>query len=195
MELAGHVVDESSESEEALALKGWHQGNAQAFGVIVRRYMKQAYFTALGLVGNHEDALDLSQEAFVRAFKARERFDLRQRFFTWYYKILRNLCLNHLRDRGRFTELGTDFGTGDSPEMPATQADPSVLAERNELNEQLWNALSRLRPGEREVLILREMEDCSYAEIAQRLDIPSGTVMSRLYYARKRLKELLQESL
>jgi len=193
MDLAGCVVDTLSESEEALALRRWQQGDSHAFGVIVEKYMKQAYFIALGLVGNHEDALDLSQEAFVRAFRARERFDPRRRFFTWYYRILRNLCLNHLRQRGRFTEL--DASGGGPEELAATQSDPAVLAQQNESCVQVWQALNRLKPQEREVLLLRELEDCSYAEIAERLEIPSGTVMSRLYSARKHMKELINQAL
>jgi len=193
MELAGQVGEASSESEEAVALRGWQQGDPQAFGAIVRKYMKQAYFTALGLVGNPEDALDLSQDAFVRAFRARERFDPQRRFFTWYYRILRNLCLNHLRQRRRFTEL--DAIPGGPEELAVTQTDPAVLAQRNESTEQLWQALGRLKPEEREVLILRELEECSYAEIAERLGIQPGTVMSRLFYARKHIRELLKHRL
>lgn len=199
MQLAVTDRNGPSEVEERAALERCRRGDAQAFGVVVSMNMKRAYFTALGLVGNHADALDLSQEAFVRAYRAMPRFDLRQRFFTWYYRILRNLCLNHLRQRARFRELDPTAGTSASEEVQTAalrnQADPAVLAERNDLAQHVWRAVARLKPEEREVFILREVEDCSYAEIAERLEIPQGTVMSRLFYARQHLKAMLNRLL
>jgi RNA polymerase sigma-70 factor (ECF subfamily) len=188
-------LEEQSEVEERAALDRCRRGDAQAFAMVVSKYMKRAYFTALGLVGNHADALDLSQEAFVRAYRAMPRFDLQQRFFTWYYRILRNLCLNHLRQSARFEALDS---TAETPGAETAQtealrdhADPAVLAERGDLVEHVWRSVARLKPEEREVFVLREVEDCSYAEIAERLQIPQGTVMSRLFYARQHLKETL----
>ena len=75
------------------------EGNKQAFGILVKRYMQRSYYVALGLVSSHEDALDLSQEAFVRAYRAIKRFEPGRQFFTWFYQILRNLCFNFIRDR------------------------------------------------------------------------------------------------
>ena len=189
-----HEVEHATESEMDEALRRWREGDVDAFEVVVRTYMKQAYYTALGIVGNHEDAVDLSQEAFVRAFRARDRFDLRQKFYTWYYRILRNLCLNHLRNRGRACSIEVAGSDLEGASEPTGLADPAALAERNELTERVWAALNQLAPDEREILLLREIENCRYAEIAERLEIPKGTVMSRLFYARKRLKELLERS-
>lgn len=149
--------------------------------------MRRAYYSALGLVGNHDDALDLSQEAFIRAFRALPRFDVEQPFFTWYYRILRNLCLNHLRDRSKFAEK-TETALAQTAD---TGADPSVLAERNDLMERLWRAISFLKSEHREILVLKDIEGCSYQEIAARLGIPKGTVMSRLFSARRSLREHL----
>lgn len=194
MHLAGSGLKGQAEADEQEALERCQRGDAQAFGIVVSKYMKRAYFTALALVGNHEDALDLSQEAFVRAYRAVSRFDLQQRFFTWYYRILRNLCLNHLRQRSRFSEHpASDAAIADEAQTAAirNQADPAMLAERSDLTEHLWRAVARLKPEEREVFILREVEDCSYAEMAERLEIPQGTVMSRLFCARKHLREML----
>ena len=133
MELTGPGSDEPSATEEQAVLERCRGGDVQAFGWLVRRYMKRAYFTALGLVGNHEDALDLSQEAFVRAYRAFGRFEVRQRFYTWYYKILRNLCLNHLRDRSTRNSAGELSSAETSADSEATmtdaQADPAILAE------------------------------------------------------------------
>lgn len=188
---------ELSDPDERAALRRCQSGDAKAFGIIVRKYMKRAYFTALGIVGNHDDALDLSQEAFVRAYRAVNRFDLRQRFFTWYYRILRNLCLNHMRDRAKLVRLdhvatGSDHdGELSETQLADSSADPSILAERSESVENLWKAIARLRGEEREVFVLREIEGCSYVEIADRLGIPKGTVMSRLFAARSRLRKIL----
>lgn len=142
-----------------------------------------------GLVGNHDDALDLSQEAFIRAYQALPRFDVQKHFFTWYYKILRNICLNHLRNHSRFSTL-SDLSETESTD---NAADPAALAERNDLSERLWKAIGTLRDDYREVIILKDIEDCSYQEIAERLEIPPGTVMSRLFNARKHLKEILEK--
>ena len=195
MQLAGEDLKGPSEADERAALERCQRGDTQAFGLVVGKHMKRAYFTALGLVGNHADALDLSQEAFVRAYRAMPRFDLQHRFFTWYYRILRNLCLNHLRQQSRFRELDPAAGSpaADNVETTAThnQADPGVLAERSDLMKHVWRGVARLKPEEREVFVLREVEDCSYAEIAERLEIPQGTVMSRLFHARQHLKEML----
>jgi RNA polymerase sigma-70 factor, ECF subfamily len=161
--------------------------------MVVRQYMRPAYFAALGLVGNHEDALDLSQEAFARAYRAISRFDPDQRFFTWYYRILRNLCLNHLRDRVRQRQVpfaDENESVGERLHWDTdVRYEPSLLAERNELIERLWTVMAGMKAEYREVLLLREMQGCSYSEMAARLGVPPGTVMSRLFNARRDLKE------
>jgi len=181
-------MPEHDTTEDHQALLRCQQGDKQAYGIVVTKYMKRAYFTALALVGNREDALDLSQEAFMRAYQALARFDLQQRFFTWYYRILRNLCLNHLRDHAKLINLAEMKES----ETADRSADPAVLAERNDLSERLWHALGALQEEHREVIILKDLEDCSYKEIAARLNIPLGTVMSRLFNARKQLKDKLE---
>lgn len=199
MQLTGTDLKGPPDVEERAALERCQRGDAQAFGVVVNMNMKRAYFAALGLVGNHADALDLSQEAFVRAYRAMPRFDLQQRFFTWYYRILRNLCLNHLRQRSRLreTDPNTELSALEDAQSDAFRdlADPAVLAERSDLTQHVWRAVARLKPEEREVFVLREVEDCSYAEIAERLEIPQGTVMSRLFHARQHLKDMLNRLL
>lgn len=180
-------VNETAEDYEALLR--CQQGDRQAYGIIVNKYMKRAYITALALVGNREDALDLSQEAFIRAYQALARFDLQQQFFTWYYRILKNVCLNHLRNHAKFTDL-----TGMEKSAAAdSNFDPATLVERSDLHEQLWKAIGSLGEGHREMIILKDIEDCSYKEIAARLEIPLGTVMSRLFNARKQLKDKLEK--
>ena len=171
------------------------EGSKKAFEAVVNRYMKDAYFIALGLVGNRDDALELSQEAFLRAYCNINRLNSKGRFFPWFYQILRNLCFTHLRkakvrQRHRVEKMnGEKIGTG-----IADCFDPEMVAERNEIRDKVWAAISQLDDKHREVIILRHFHTLSYEQISQILFCNKGTVMSRLYYARKRLKEILDST-
>lgn len=173
-------------------------GDKQAFGALVEKYMKRAYYTALGLVGSHEDALDLSQDAFVRAYRSIRKFQPSiGGFFTWYYKILRNLCFNFIRDRAKHARTFSEIDQQQSQglEIRDESYDPSLITERNDIKDALWKAISSLKDHEREIIILRDFQNMSYKEIAEVLDCPIGTVMSRLFNARKQLKEKMERYL
>ncbi len=189
----------------------------EAFEAIVKRHMKDAYLIALGLVGNREDALELSQEAFYRAYKNYDQLNAKGKFFPWFYQILRNLCFSHLRHRRvcrnyqlRTADCGLRIGDADPNPQSETchcersaaisdpqsdevmdQFDPEVVAERNETKDRIWRAISRLDDKHREVIILRHFQNLSYEEMAKLLFCNQGTVTSRLFYARQRLKEIL----
>ena len=182
------VLDDESE-----IIRRCQKGEKQAFGILVKHYMKRAYFTALGLIGRHEAALDLSQDAFVRAFRAINRFDPEMKFFTWYYRILKNLCLNFLRDRAKHARSFSDVEGKVLQTVPDQSQDASLLAEQNEVKEMVWSALNTLKPNEKEIILLKDFQDLSYKEIAELLGCPLGTVMSRLFTARKALKEKLEK--
>ena len=170
-------------------------GDQAAFGDLVTLYMRRAYFAALGLVGSHDDALDLSQAAFVRAYHARERIDPERPFYAWLYQIIRRLCFNHVRDRrtrARSIERAVPW-LEDQAHARAAATNPQHVAERHELRARLEDALERLPEREREVFVLKEFEGLRYREIAELVDIPEGTVMSRLYSARRHLAELLED--
>jgi len=154
-------------------------------------YKKDAYFIALGLVGNREDALDLSQEAFVRAYRHIRDVKPGRRFFPWFYQILRNLCISHLRKRKH--RLAASLDDTHCPEVEAQGDDfsPDAIVDRTETKNQVWEAISKLEPKHREVIVLRHFQNMSYEEIAAALHCNKGTITSRLYYARNRLKELL----
>ena len=154
--------------------------------------MKNAYFIALGLVGNRDDALELSQEAFILAYRNINRLNPDRRFFPWFYQILRNVCFSHLRKRRnrRSRSLEELEEQGSTPEVDDSFT-PDVVAERNETKDRVWKAMGKLDEKHREVIILRHFQHLSYEQIAQNLFCNKGTVMSRLYHARKRLKELL----
>jgi len=168
-------------------------GDRDAFGVLVERYMRRAYRQALALVGSREDALDLSQEAFARAYRARQTIDPGRPFYAWFHQILRRLCLNFLRDTQARTKVVAADGTWIVVDA-AARDDPAAAIELGEMRRALADAIQRLPPHEREILVLKEFEELKYREIAALLDIPVGTVMSRLYSARRRLAEALEET-
>lgn len=178
--------------EERKWIEKCQRGDRDAFCPIVQAYRKSAYFTALGLVGNREEAYDLSQEAFVRAFRAIARFDLSRDFAPWFFRILRNLCSTSLsRRKVRRTESLDDLREIGREPVAGSRFSPDLLVERNEAAEIIWGGLAELDEKSREVIVLKDLQDHSYKEIAEILEIPIGTVMSRLYHARQKLKEKL----
>lgn len=176
--------------EQAIEL--CRRGYRQAYGFLVNNYMRRAYFCALGFVGSHEAARDLSQDAFVRAFRAIDRFEAGRPFFTWYYKILRNLCLNFIRDKKLHARNFSEVSEYQIARMSDEGMNVDTALEREEMKVKLWEALNDLKPREREIILLKDFQDYSYKEIAETLAIPIGTVMSRLFNARKSLKAKLE---
>jgi RNA polymerase sigma-70 factor, ECF subfamily len=175
------------DAQEQAWIHRCQHGDREAFEPIVQRYRGRAASFALAWTGSAEDALDLSQEAFVRAFRAIHRFDPARPFYPWLHRILRNLCLNHLSRAFRLHEV---------PLVPEVEhADcspgPDAVLERTEICREVWEGIRRLGTRDREILILREFQGLTYAEIAVVLDIPRGTVMSRLHEARQRLRREL----
>ncbi|HED10124.1 MAG TPA: sigma-70 family RNA polymerase sigma factor [Caldithrix abyssi] len=164
-------------------------GNKQAFGHLVKRYMQRSYYVALGFVHNHEQALDISQEAFAKAYYSLNRFDLQKPFFPWLYRIVKNLSLNEIRNRKNRTAKLQNLAFLDFSHTVVEEDRP---LEKEELKKEVWQAIDSLKPAEKEIILLREFQEYSYQEIAEMLEIPVGTVMSRLYTARKALKEQLK---
>lgn len=156
------------------------RGDREAYQEIVVRYMKRAYYIALGFVHNSEDALDLSQEAFIRAFRKLKRFNIEKPFFPWFYQLLKNLCIDHIkRSRGR-TEIplnGVQILSRDKDDR--------------EMKEILWKGIDSLPLEQKEVILLRYFQQFSYREIADIMKKPVGTVMSSLYYAKRCLRDII----
>lgn len=167
------------------------KGDVEAFGVLVDRYKERAYMIALGFVGNPDDAMDLSQEAFVKAFRAIKTFREGKPFYPWFYAILRNVCFSHLRRvrtrREQSLDAAQEFGFEVADEAP----DPAASTEKAEMIGLVRRELAELEPVHREILLLRHFENLSYKEISEVLGCPMGTVMSRLYAARKALGKRL----
>lgn len=157
------------------------------FEKYVKNNMKRAYFSAYGILGSHDAAMEISQSAFIKAYRSFKNYDSTKSFFTWYYTILRNLCLNFIRD----TKNRNTINFSDQIELKASNLASDGI-EQNELKEIIGNALQDLEFDDREIIILKEFENLSYQEISVALQIPKGTVMSRLFYARKKLAKKLE---
>lgn len=153
------------------------------FEVLVKANMKRAYFTALGILGSHDAAMEISQEAFIKAYKHFNKFDRNKKFFTWYYRILKNLCLNTIRNEKRRQK--EDFLEYENSKLVAENVIDEY--EKNETLRKLQEVLLKLDFEDREIIVLKVFEGLSYKEIAEILNIPVGSAMSRLFYARKKL--------
>ena len=173
-------------SQEAL-IRRCQAGHTDAFGELVKAHAGRAVAAAFLMLGCHHEALDASQDAFVRAWRHIRRFSGKSSFYTWYYAILRNLCLDRLRHRRKNPSLQLS----DYHSVIAEESDPVLLASRNEQAQQIWNAILQLPIKHREIIIMSHFQGMSYKQIAGLLDIPMGTVMSRLHKARKALRTKL----
>jgi RNA polymerase sigma-70 factor, ECF subfamily len=173
---------------EAELLRRCRAGDTRAYEPIVRSYEGAALRIAAALLGDEDDARDAVQDAFVRAFGALDRFDPERPFLPWLLAIVRNRSRDLLR--ARRPSVGLEVLDGPVGGAGAAQhADP---AERGAARELVWRALAQVAPEHREVLVLKELEGFSYAEIARTAGIPAGTVASRLYHARQALRSVLE---
>ncbi|MCK5145417.1 RNA polymerase sigma factor [bacterium] len=153
------------------------------FEFLVNKYRREALFHARSLLGNAEDAADACQECFTRAFIAMPRLDKMDAFYPWFYRILRNYCLNVLSRRKTATKYRVE--TQRAGGVNVDTATPLFLLEKTEEQKLVWETLEQLPPDSREILVMKYIQGLKYEEISQMLAIPRGTVMSRLYYARK----------
>lgn len=165
-------------------------GNAQFYEPLVRAYEGPGMRLAVGMMGNLEDAKDALQEAFVKTYQSLTRFDLSRPFGPWFFQILRNQCRDMLRSRNarfRVETLDERLELRSDDEAPG----PARRRERSEARQLLWKGLAAIGAEHREILVLKELQGLRYAEIARILDIPEGTVASRLYHARRALRDAL----
>ncbi len=181
------------EVERELILK-CRAGDARFYEPLVRAYEPQGLRMAVGMLGNEEDARDVLQEAFVKAYQSLGRFDMSRAFAPWFFQILRNQCRDALRSRkARFQIEIVDGGAGPVHSPGDVQRHRRSM-ERLDAHRALWRALEALSVDQRELLVLKELEGFRYAEIAAILDIPEGTVASRLFAARMALRHELKIS-
>ena len=180
-------------------------GDHDAFRMLVERDQGRAYGLALRVLRDEEQAKDAVQDAFLKVYRSLDRFEGRAGFYTWLYRIVMNQCLDRKRrDKSdREVEWNDESAAGvlnasESAASPAGRdADreaPDVAIERSEIRQAVARAIDALPEDARRTIQLREIDGLSYKEIAEAMGIPKGTVMSRLHYARQRLRELLQET-
>ena len=171
-------------------------GDLRAFEELVRRHRDKIYSRAFSMMRNEEDALDLSQEAWVKAWQRLVQFHGESSFATWMTRIVINLCLDELRkqrrSRSESIEQIEEESGGIERHLPILPANPTQGLERVELRKRIDDAMAQLSHEHRMVLVLHEFEELEYKQVAKRMGCSLGTVMSRLFYARRRLAVLLE---
>ncbi|RMG57267.1 MAG: sigma-70 family RNA polymerase sigma factor [Deltaproteobacteria bacterium] len=167
----------------------------EAFSELVRRYQNRAVAVAVGIVGNRDDALDVVQEAFLKAYRSLRNFHFDSKFYTWFYRILVNQAIDRVRESSRRGVSFDETWMKEDGEAGLPRSDyrtpPDEAAERKEMSAVIKEAIESLPEHHRTVIVLREIEGLRYEEIAAVMGISIGTVMSRLHYARERLREKL----
>lgn len=181
-------------SDEALAQLALKE-DPDAFAELVNRYQKGIYNLAYRLTGERDEAQDLAQETFLRAYAALPSFQTDRRFSPWLYRIATNLCFDYLKRRGRLGTTPIEDFEAEGAEMPLPDwsMEPARALERKETQEEVQAAILSLPEKYRAVVILRHIEGLSYSEMAEVLTLPLGTIKTHLYRARELLKARLQE--
>jgi RNA polymerase sigma-70 factor, ECF subfamily len=190
------VKDHSSADDPSL-VGAARRGDMAAFEELVGRHRDRIYARAYSMVRNEEEAIDLSQEAWVKGWQRLRQFQGESSFGTWMTRIVINLCLDHLRKQKRqrteSIEALDDESGGVERQMPVIAANPTAGLERSELRARIDQAMGQLSYEHRTVLVLHEFEEMEYKKIAQTMGCSIGTVMSRLFYARRKLAALLAD--
>jgi RNA polymerase sigma-70 factor, ECF subfamily len=181
------------EADETELLELARKGDSQAFGALVERYQRRVIGVAQAIVHNQDDAVELAQETFIRAYENLAKFESRSSFSTWLYRIAANIAIDFRRREGRHTVLRGDDAEIEIQRLPSPRGDSFQETARAQLNARINEALKELTPEHRAVILLREVEGLSYDEISDALQVPRGTVMSRLHYARGRMRAILKD--
>ncbi len=192
---------ESSTPSDSDIVTAVQAGDREAFGVLVNRYQGRAFRLALRVLRDEEQARDVVQEGFLKAYRSLDRFEGRSSFYTWLYRLVMNLCIDQKRrdKSARQVEWQDEQSLSVAPGAigdpgAAPPAEPIDGLHRAQLRKQLAEAIEALPDDARRTFQLREVDGLAYAEIAKTLGIPKGTVMSRLHYARRRLREALLDA-
>ena len=171
-------------------------GDHDAFTELVERFRGRAFRIAQSLVGSRDDAMELTQEAFMKTYRARDTFRDGEPFLPWFHRILKNTCFSFLRKHRRLSKHSLSAKSDDDEsdwQIEGWEPPPSTAPERDEAVLLLRAAFETLSARDREIIALRHFDDLAYKEIAHTLGIPEGTVMSRLFHARRRLRERLAQ--
>ena len=184
--------------EEAKIIRAVVDGNTNAFEDLVLEYQKQVYHITLKMTGNEEDAFDLSQETFLKAFRSLPGFRGEASFGSWLNRMASNLCIDFLRKKkrqggGQLISLDEEEEDRRPRELPDLRHEPQSALEKKEMRQKVQEGLQRLPHEQRLILVMRDVEGFSYQEISDALKIELGTVKSRIYRARAHLARLLTE--
>ncbi len=179
------------------------RGDQSAFAELVGRYQRRAYSLAFGMVHNAEDARDVVQDAFVKVHRHLPNFKGDSSFYTWFYRIVVNVSIDHVRRNAKNAKLDYDDtvaheadAPGDDTLLPSLLGvNPATALARKEIIDAIQKALATLSPNHRAVLLMRESEGMSYEEMASAMECSKGTIMSRLFHARKNMQRVLTELL
>lgn len=187
--------DRMTREEELRTVESVLGGDVNAFETLVLSYEKNVYNLALRMVKNPEDASDMAQEAFIRAYNSLASFRGESKFSVWLYRIVSNVCLDFLRSRSRHptVSLSVENDEGEETELdiPDESQSPEALLERRLTRDSVRRGLDALSEEYRQILLLREIQGLSYDEIAETLSMELGTVKSRIFRARKKLCDFL----
>jgi RNA polymerase sigma factor RpoE len=191
---------ESEEISDLLLVRRAQREDMRAYDVLVRRYQERIYATVYHMTSNHEDANDLTQETFIKAFRALKSFKGDSSFYTWIYRIAVNKTINFLKQRKNRVQLSLndmDFNAEHDPDLVALISDKNPRRDLNlsELQEKLNGAMQKLSEHHRMVVTLHDVQGLSHEEIGKMMDCNIGTVRSRLFYARQQLQAYLSDYL
>ncbi len=184
----------SRRAQDQALVEAARAGDNRAYGQLVEAYQRRVYALAFGMLRHREDAWDVAQEAFVKAYKNLDKFEGHSAFYTWLYRITYNVAMDHLRYSKRRQTVDMDQHEMEQhieDEAGHDFSNPLESLDRKELREVLARAMDELSEKHRAIIVLREVEGLSYEEMADVLKISKGTVMSRLFHARKNLQKLL----
>jgi RNA polymerase sigma-70 factor (ECF subfamily) len=196
----GNEPETSAPESEADLVRGARRGDLQAYDQLVKRYQERIYATIYHMTSNHEDANDLAQESFIKAFQALKSFKGGSSFYTWLYRIAVNKTINFLKQRKNRLHMSLndiDFNAEHDPDVMAliSEQTPRRAAGLTELQEKLNAALMKLSEPHRLVVVMHDVQGLSHEEIAEAMDCNVGTVRSRLFYARQQLQGYLADYL
>ena len=193
-----------TDAEDLVLVTAVKGGDRQAFKVLMQRYQRKVYAVAFGFLRNPEDALDVVQESFIKVHRYIGKFEGNSSFYTWLYRIVANLCIDHLRKAKRHRDVEFDDGLRhDGKNEPPSDllphlgrfGDPSDMLRRKEILAAVEASLDHLSEKHRAVIVMRELQGMSYEEMAQAMKCSKGTIMSRLFHARRNMQKLLTERL
>lgn len=196
----GSIPPALAAADETTLVRRARQGDLSAYDELVRRYQERVYATVYHMTANHEDANDLAQESFIKAYRALKSFKGGSSFYTWVYRIAVNKTINFLKQRRNKTQMSLDdldFNAEHDPDLVALVSEKTPRREINlsELQENLNTAMQKLSEPHRLVVTLHDVQGLSHEEIAEIMDCNIGTVRSRLFYARQQLQAYLSDYL